>query len=90
MQTSAAPARRSRALQVYAVLCALTGFSGMALSLWAHPAVMTARQEIAALPPETIAALPAKTSSSSAYLRGIPAGPDTAFSGPVLISADAR
>ena len=83
-------ARQRRVLRVYALLCALTGLSGMALSLWAHPAAMAERQAIAALRVDAAAAPVQKTASSSAYLRGLPAGPDAAFSGPVLVSADAR
>lgn len=48
MQTSFVSARRQRAVQAYAALCAMTGISGVLLSLWVHPIETAARfQQVA-------------------------------------------
>ncbi len=79
MQTSFVSARRQRAVQAYAALCAMTGISGVVLSLWVHPVETAARQQQVALQPPV----------SAPGIVPVDAASDDSFRGIHLVQANA-
>lgn len=73
MQRAARFPRRNLALQVYALLCVLTGVSGLALSVWTHPGAQAARLQMAASQYEQQSEAMAASSTDRLYLRAVAA-----------------
>lgn len=71
MLTSTAPKRHNRAVQAYAVLCALTGVSGIMLSLWTHPVDKAERLAQAAHHFDQQSQQASLQPETRAYLRGV-------------------